>query len=75
MALLKLSQLQKTKYDGDEGEEKEMNDPEYEKITDDNPILQHRDIFGSCKALYSGHLGRRHLRSLDGSRIWKKGRI
>ena len=48
--LLKLSNLQKTKYDMDETDENEINDKEYADITDDDPVLQDREILhkGGC---------------------------
>merc|ERR550532_3514949 len=41
---LKLSEIQKTKYDDDEDEENEEKDNEYFNINDENPTLQNRDI-------------------------------
>ena len=41
---LKLNDLQKTKYDDDKDDINEEKDEEYFNITDDDPILQNRDI-------------------------------
>ena len=41
---LKLNDIQKTKYDDDKDDINEEKDDEYANITDDDPVLQNRDI-------------------------------
>eukprot|EP00485_Elphidium_margaritaceum_P009155 CAMPEP_0202688708 /NCGR_PEP_ID=MMETSP1385-20130828/4174_1 /ASSEMBLY_ACC=CAM_ASM_000861 /TAXON_ID=933848 /ORGANISM="Elphidium margaritaceum" /LENGTH=656 /DNA_ID=CAMNT_0049343737 /DNA_START=68 /DNA_END=2038 /DNA_ORIENTATION=- len=43
--LMKLNDIQKTKYDDDQDDVNEEKDAEYERITDDDPTLQNRDIY------------------------------